>query len=99
MNDKLFDLICDRKPMASNFKMRKDGEYYIALPQNIGVLISLNNTSAYILSMCNGENTLKDILDSIYKNAKINYSVTKLKYDILKCTRDLESMQLICGYN
>lgn len=55
MIDKFYDLIEDRIPIPNKYKMRKDKNFFIALPQNVGVLVSLNSIAGFILYNCDGK--------------------------------------------
>lgn len=98
MIDKFYDLIQDRMPIPAEYKMRRDGQHFIVLPSNIGVLISLNDTSSFILYNCDGKKNINQLTDLLHKQFE-NVSMLDLKKDVTLCLRKLEAMGLIVGYN
>lgn len=98
MIDKFYDLIQDRMPIPAKYKMRRDGQHFIVLPSNIGVLISLNNTSSFILYNCDGKNNINQLTDLLHKQFE-SVPLLDLKKDVTLCLRKLEAMGLIVGYN
>ncbi len=98
MIDKFYDLIEDRIPIPNKYKMRKDKNFFIALPQNVGVLVSLNSIAGFILSNCDGKKSIIELTELLHERFS-NVDKIRIKKDIVMCIRKLEAMNLICGYN
>ncbi|HEQ5069896.1 TPA: PqqD family protein [Streptococcus agalactiae] len=98
MIDKFYELIHDRMPIPAKYKMRRDGDHFIVLPSNIGVLVSLNETSSFILYSCDGKKNINQLANLLHEHFK-SIPVLELKKDVTICLRKLEAMGLIIGYN
>ncbi|HES1563208.1 TPA: PqqD family protein [Streptococcus pyogenes] len=98
MIDRFYEIIQNRIPLPAKYKMRRDGDHFIVLPSNIGVLISLNETSSFILYNCDGHKNISQIASLLHQQFK-NINELDLLKDTTLCVRKLEAMGLIVGYN
>lgn len=95
MHEYVYKTILSRVPKKMNCKYRKDGDHYLAIDYSYGgLLIALNQTASDVFEHCDGKNTISDILNiSFEKYSDVDQEV--IRYDVAKCIRDLEVMNLI----
>ena len=94
MNDVVLEVILQRIPRKIDSKVRKEGDYYVALSPIMGAFISMNGFAGKIYEMIDGRICINDIVNQIagiYNDIPIN----KIKTDICRCISDLESFNLI----
>lgn len=94
MNDIVYGVISKRIPSRIESKVRKEGDYYVALSPIMGAFISMNILAGEIYTMIDGRRCIDDIVEEItqlYKDVPVN----RIKKDICRCISDLESFNLI----
>lgn len=75
-------------------KIRKDGNFYLGVSFKSGGLISLNRVAGEIYNLCDGKKSLDDVVEEM----KVRYpdvEIEQLRYDVLKCVRNLEFKKLL----
>lgn len=95
MNNYIFDAIGRCVPKRTQCKYRKDGEHVLAMNHLYGpMVISLNKTSAEILDLCDGKNTIENIYQ-VFVEKYDEVNPEQLKRDVCVCVRNLEYMNLV----
>lgn len=95
MNSYIYEAIGRCVPKRTQCKYRKDGKHVLAMNHLYGpMVISLNKTSAEILDLCDGKNTVDDIYQFFVKKYdEVNQE--QLKRDVCVCVRNMEYMNLV----
>lgn len=78
--------------LSSKIRMRKDLDGYI-LYHTSGITLLLNSVSYEILSLCDGRNSLKYIIDNIRK--KYNAEINEVEDDVIKFLENFKNMGLV----
>ena len=95
MDDIVAETIGTRIPKLQDFKFRRDGKLTLVLPlsDNNGNVISLNETATTTLSLCDGNNDINTIAQSIAKRHNAEFKT--VRDDTLKLLRSLEGAKII----
>ena len=95
MDDIVAEIVGTRIPKLQDFKLRKDGKLILVLSlvDNDKNIISLNETATRILSLCDGNNNINTIAQTIAK--QFNAKFETVRNDTLKLIRSLEGAKII----
>jgi hypothetical protein len=94
MHRYIYEVIGTKVPKKRSYKGRMDGEYYLVLGETGGLLTSLNKTSVTILELCNGQNSINNIIDIVSEKYP-SISKNVIIEDTSKCIIDLQAMNLV----
>lgn len=89
----VYDMLFTRVPRPMYFKMRKDGEFFLATSAVKGEVISLNSLAGEICSLCDGEKSIADIYDKLIHNYP-EVDKQQIAYDLCTCISDLDAYGL-----
>lgn len=91
----LFEIMQNEKYIQVNMKKRREGNHVIVVSrEGPGILFSLNYVASEILELCDGNNTIGEIVDYLV-NKYQNVDVEKIREDVLYCIRNFEKIKLI----
>jgi hypothetical protein len=94
----IYKVIGERIPKKENFKIRKDGKYSLVLQEKVGIITSLNETAAFIITKCDGNTNINKIIDDLcMEYLEVDKSI--ITADVVKCVRDLEAMKILNVYS
>jgi hypothetical protein len=95
MDDVIAEIVGTRIPKLQDFKLRKDGKLLLilSLSDNDRNIISLNETAAKILSLCNGHNNINTIAQTIATQHNAEFKI--VRNDTLKLIRSLEGAKIV----
>ena len=95
MDEIVAEIIGTRIPKLQDFKLRRDGKIclVLSLSDNDRNIISLNETAIRILSLCDGNNNINTIAQTIAK--QYNAEFNTVRNDALTLLRSLEGAKII----
>ncbi len=95
MNDIVAETIGTRIPKLQDFKLRKEGKFHLvlSLTDNDRNIISLNGTAVRILSMCDGNNNINTIAQTIAK--QFNTKFETVRNDTITLIHSLEGAKIV----
>lgn len=79
-------------PYDITLKKRKEGDILIVITKDT-TLYFLNNMASYFVMLCNGINTVEDIVLKIYNEYDVQYE--KLEYEIIDLIENLQKKRII----
>lgn len=86
----IIDVVSKKKPKKYKVKFRRDGDFTVAISPFTKSLEMMNITASEIFDLCNGKNTVCDIID-IFQKTYPNIDKEEIAFDVIICIRDLES--------
>ena len=95
MDNIVSDIIGTRVPKLQDFKLRKDGKLHLvlSLANSDSSIISLNETAIRILSLCDGNNDINTIAQTVAK--QYNAGFKEVRNDTLTLLRSLEGAKIV----
>ena len=81
-------------PQKTECLLRDDDDFCVAMPASTGIIYFINRTGFEILNLCNGENSIGEILMLINKQySDIDYET--IARNTVEIMRDLEEFRII----
>ncbi|MDR1150009.1 MAG: PqqD family protein [Clostridiales bacterium] len=83
--------------VKKSFKSRKDSDRFLFVMSDCecGYMLCLNNTSAMILGMCDGNNSISDTAKQLSLRYNISYEKTLQDVTECECISGLENAKIV----
>lgn len=88
----IYQWLSDKIPKAKYIKKRNDSAFVIVCSAYMDICY-LNSMAGYILDLCDGKNTIQDIVNVIVKEYQVE--MPELQKDIVEIIRDLQWKKII----
>jgi len=90
----VFPRIMEERPRRRDLKGRSDFNRTIVMNRQLRSIDFLNPTASMVYELCDGTNTIKDIVDHLNKKYP-DVDCRQITYDVIKCVRRLEARQIL----